>query len=184
MSQKMNGTTSDPDQGDDEDALTKIQRHKNCIPKKRKKWGGKKRMSDFKKKSEKDSKWHVCPRNYEEMWGKTISFLSDFAQSNLFCVAKRNQKGGTKRMPDFSVSIYTHMYICHRLLEYRCTRLQAVAETQSRELPRKKTCRTYPVFPDDSWFFQLIRVVTTSALHKPQERLPSRAPEEFGRMIF
>jgi len=37
MSQKMNGTTSDPDQGDDEDALTKIQRHKNCIPKKRKK---------------------------------------------------------------------------------------------------------------------------------------------------
>jgi len=34
MSQKINATTSDPDQGDDEDALTNIQQHKNCIPKK------------------------------------------------------------------------------------------------------------------------------------------------------
>ena len=40
------------------------------------------------------------------------------------------------------------------------------------------------MFPDDSRFFQLIRIVTTSALRTPEERLPSNSPEEFGRMIF
>ena len=39
---------------------------------------------------------------------KTISFLSDFAQSNLFCVAKRNQKGGEKGCP-ISLSLYIHI---------------------------------------------------------------------------
>jgi len=53
---KIAKNEKNPDQGDNEDALHPIHQQQNLHPKKKQKMGGRKRKSDFKKKSIKDSK--------------------------------------------------------------------------------------------------------------------------------